>query len=500
MKNKTESDYLVETNLTESYKLLSASVPISLLISTILAFIMAAVLSSQLPHGTLWIWLATIVCIHAVRVLFAYKFKPTPKLSQQQIKQYLIYFRIGVLSSSFAWGWTGYFLSQHIDFVYQVFIAYTLAGLAAGAASSLASDRLSIVAFIIPIMSPNIIFFFGIDNTIGPSMAMMMMLFTVYLISTARRQGQNLYENIQLRYQANRDEIQFREILNFSPIAAAISDNDSQHKLFINQSYLDLLEYSVSPSSKVEMSHYSIDEEQFKTITTKLNKGQNVTNQLIELTSADGGESKWGIGSFLIINYKNEPAVLSWIYDISERKKVEEKIKHLAYHDPLTQLPNRSLFNDRLQHALKTAQRHDTLLGIMFIDLDGFKRINDNYGHDVGDELLKEVAQRLLDKLRLTDTLSRLGGDEFVVLLPDLSEIKYASDIGQKILAEVDRPFDINGERLDISSSIGIAVYPHHGSRAEELLKNADNAMYYAKNNGKNNVQLYGNDLKHDFE
>lgn len=144
------------------------------------------------------------------------------------------------------------------------------------------------------------------------------------------------------------------------------------------------------------------------------------------------------------------------------------------------------------------AERNSTLLGLMFIDLDGFKQINDSYGHDAGDELLKMVSQRLLNKLRHTDTLSRLGGDEFVILLPELAEIKYVIDIADKILEEIDREFDVLGEQITISSSIGIAVYPKHGNTPESLLKLADFAMYYAKNHGKNKVQLYSDELQDD--
>lgn len=313
MKEKSKSPYLLENNLAESYKLLSASAPVSILISTLLAFMVVSVLFSQIAPMSLLFWLVSIIIIHLVRIVLVFKFKPSAKLNQQQIKQYFNYFRIGVLLSALAWGGTGCFFSQQLDLAYQVFIAFTLGGLSAGATSWLASDRVSIIAFIIPIMLPNALFFLSSDNTIGLSMGMMMLLFMAYLIFTAKRQGEHLYENVQLRQQAKRDEVQFREILNFSPIAAAISDNHSHRKLFINQSYLELLEYTTSSSMDDDISRYTIEEEQFKTITAKLDKGHNVTNELIKLISSEGKEPKWGIASFLMINYKNEPAVLSWI-------------------------------------------------------------------------------------------------------------------------------------------------------------------------------------------
>ena len=177
--------------------------------------------------------------------------------------------------------------------------------------------------------------------------------------------------------------------------------------------------------------------------------------------------------------------------DISVRKEIEEHMSHMAQYDALTQLPNRALFNDRLQQAIAAAQRHKEHLALMFLDLDKFKPVNDTYGHGVGDLLLKEVAQRIQDCLRESDTAARLGGDEFVVLLPTNEAERDASKVGEKIRHALNRPFELAGHSLQISSSIGIAVYPEHGSDEKLLVKNADTAMYHAKKNGRNNVKVY---------
>lgn len=177
--------------------------------------------------------------------------------------------------------------------------------------------------------------------------------------------------------------------------------------------------------------------------------------------------------------------------DITERKEVEEHMRHMAQYDGLTHLPNRALFNDRLQQALVAAQRNQVRLALMFLDLDKFKPVNDTYGHAVGDLLLKEVAQRMQDCLRESDTAARIGGDEFVVLLPTIETGEDAGIVGQKILRALNRPFELAGHRLNISSSIGVAIYPDHGSSEKLLVKSADIAMYHAKKNGRNNVKLY---------
>ena len=177
--------------------------------------------------------------------------------------------------------------------------------------------------------------------------------------------------------------------------------------------------------------------------------------------------------------------------DITERKDIEEHMRHMAQYDALTHLPNRALFNDRLQQAIVAAQRHKELLALMFLDLDKFKPVNDTYGHGVGDLLLKEVALRIQDCLRESDTAARIGGDEFVILLPAIEAELDASKVGEKIRHALNRPFELAGHSLQISSSIGVAVYPEHGSDEKLLVKNADIAMYHAKKNGRNNVKIY---------
>jgi diguanylate cyclase (GGDEF)-like protein/PAS domain S-box-containing protein len=177
--------------------------------------------------------------------------------------------------------------------------------------------------------------------------------------------------------------------------------------------------------------------------------------------------------------------------DITERKEVEEHMRHMAQYDGLTHLPNRALFNDRLQQALAAANRSQGRLALMFIDLDKFKPVNDTYGHAVGDLLRKEVAQRMQDCLRESDTAARIGGDEFVVLLPSIETDQDAGKVGEKILQTLNRPFELAGHRLDISGSIGVAIYPDHGSSEKLLVKSADIAMYHAKKNGRNNVKLF---------
>lgn len=179
------------------------------------------------------------------------------------------------------------------------------------------------------------------------------------------------------------------------------------------------------------------------------------------------------------------------LHDLTLRKENENKILHLATHDSLTGLPNRMLLQDRIQQAIARAQRHPGLLAVMFVDLDNFKTINDSLGHDIGDSLLKSVAERIARCIRDEDTVARQGGDEFIVVLDELNDPKDAADIAKKILDALGKPYSIGERELHTGASIGIAVYPMDGQRVDELLKNSDTAMYHAKDAGRNNFQFF---------
>jgi len=173
------------------------------------------------------------------------------------------------------------------------------------------------------------------------------------------------------------------------------------------------------------------------------------------------------------------------LVDITEAKLVEEMMRHQAHHDPLTGLPNRSLFMDRLRHGLAYAHRQRSIFAVLFIDLDGFKAINDELGHKVGDDLLQQAATRLAGCIRESDTLARLGGDEFTAILSNLDSLDDSARVAEKMLTKMAQPFLLGRQTRTLSASIGIALYPYDGDDAELLLKAADEAMYQVKKHGK---------------
>ncbi len=292
-------------------------------------------------------------------------------------------------------------------------------------------------------------------------------------------------------------ESRFRFMLENSPIAARITNKATGLVVFANQRYAELIDSAREQVIGKDPERYYANPQDYADVLEQLEKGERVTNKLVALIIRNGHErTKWALASYMPLEYQHEPAVLAWFYDITDRKEMEEQVQHLAYHDPLTDLPNRSLFTDRLQQALATAKRDHCQLALMFIDLDKFKPVNDTHGHQVGDLLLKEVSRRIRDCLRESDTVARIGGDEFVVLLPVIKTSHDALEVAEKIRGSLNQPFKLAGLSLNISSSTGIAIYPQHGDEEKRLMRNADDAMYYAKSTGRDNVQVYRADMQ----
>lgn len=231
------------------------------------------------------------------------------------------------------------------------------------------------------------------------------------------------------------------------------------------------------------------------TISAVLNY-HDIKQGIIELTARSNKGFTFPIEmSVSAIQNIGEPMYVSTIRDITARKNYDEHLAHVASHDSLTDLPNRSLFNDRLVHALRNARRNKTICVLMFIDVDRFKTINDSLGHDIGDEVIIETAKRLKSTLRETDTVSRLGGDEFTIILENLASPLQAQHAAEKIIDAFSSPFILNSQEIFVTLSIGIAINDTPKISHSELLRNADSAMYRSKGQGRNQYNFFSKDM-----
>ncbi|MEW6613083.1 MAG: diguanylate cyclase domain-containing protein [Pseudomonadota bacterium] len=216
-----------------------------------------------------------------------------------------------------------------------------------------------------------------------------------------------------------------------------------------------------------------------------------VTDHEVMLTRKDGTQRLISVSASPLYEDGRVIHVVGTAEDVTDRKEAERRLAHLAHCDPLTGLPNRALLQDRLEHALAHAKRHGRQAAVLFLDLDGFKQVNDVLGHAAGDELLRQIAERLREAAREDDTVARLGGDEFVILLEEVMHEAEAAEIAQRLLAALAEPITLMGREVQVTSSIGITLYPRDGENAPALLKHADSAMYRAKRQGRNKFQFF---------
>jgi diguanylate cyclase (GGDEF)-like protein/PAS domain S-box-containing protein len=257
--------------------------------------------------------------------------------------------------------------------------------------------------------------------------------------------------------------------------------------LFVNNALVKILDYG-SPEELISSGTQPIYKtmEDRRILLEDLKKNGRVSNYEIEAVTKSGKTRN------LLLSGTITGDILSgMIIDITERKRMEETIKHQAYHDTLTGLPNRLLFTEYLGLALSQASRDRHKVAVLYLDLDNFKDINDSLGHAAGDEILRSVSRRLKSCLRESDTIARIGGDEYTVLMPNIHRENDIVVIASKIISELEMPFIINAHTVYLSLSIGISLYPFDGNESDTLLKNADAAMYNAKKRGKNNYQFY---------
>ncbi|HUR83188.1 MAG TPA: EAL domain-containing protein, partial [Thermoanaerobaculia bacterium] len=254
--------------------------------------------------------------------------------------------------------------------------------------------------------------------------------------------------------------------------------NDACARLFGFETREELLGYNAND--------FYFDDSERDRIVQQLRDQKQVSNLELRLRRRDG-TTVWVLEN---VTLRDEDVMEGTIIDITDRKRAQEQVEYQAYHDSLTALPNRLLFRDRIALALAHVKRTGRLTAVMFLDLDQFKLVNDTLGHTVGDRLLQAIGARLVTCVRAEDTVARMGGDEFTILLGEVADRRSASLVAQKVLEAVRHPVSIDEHELYVTTSIGIAVFPEEGMDAEVLLKNADRAMYRAKELGRDNYQF----------
>jgi len=306
-----------------------------------------------------------------------------------------------------------------------------------------------------------------------------------------------LYKQYMVHKQANNLEIRFGQILDNSSNEIYIFNSSDLKFEVVNKGAQQNLGYTMD--ELLQLTPYDIkpeyEREQFINLLGPLYSGEQELLQF-ETNHQRKDGTTYPVEINLQLARSEDPQVfVAIILDISDRKQAQERLLRLANYDDITGLPNRNLFKDRLQHAIEIAHHQNKLVGLMFIDVDNFKKVNDTLGHSCGDTLLQQIALRVKGVLRESDTVCRIGGDEYTVIIEDFAHQEQLANIANKILLVLDQSFDIEQHKLFNNVSIGITTYPIDGTSIEILIKNADTAMYEAKEKGKARYQFYTQDM-----
>lgn len=277
----------------------------------------------------------------------------------------------------------------------------------------------------------------------------------------------------------------FDKLFGASPVGISITRVRDHVLIAVNDAWLELMGYErheVIGRTRTELNLWA-DLADREAMAEKIRQSGSQRNVEVRYRRKTGEHSVL-FGALETIEVAGERYVLGTAFDISDRKRTEDRYQHLATHDALTDLPNRGLLLDRLGHAIRNAERNRSRVAVLFIDLDGFKAVNDSYGHQTGDELLKAVALRLTAAVRDADTIARLGGDEFVVVFEAWHTLDEVIAISDKLCQALLPVFELSGCRIQQHASIGISVYPDDGLDGATLLDKADQVMYVAKQRG----------------
>ena len=481
-------------------QMLSAS-HTSLVIGVLLAVILAYMQRVVIPSTVIiaWLTLTVLIALSRASLLVAHKLSPADDYSVTRAR--LLKFRIGVLVAGAVWGSASFTMIPAHDPQHQIFFVFMLAGLTAGGVVSFSADFVSAAGYALSTLTPVAISLFIAKDDLSVAMGISVMLYLGFMIIILRHLNKNLTENVVLRLEAvareetvRASEERYRLLLTHSPVGIFHYDTDLVIT-YCNDRLAAILHNSIDHITGLDMKTLKdqpIHQALRNPLAGKIGSYEgrylatySDANDWIDMICAPSRDEKGRIVGGVAI-----------VQDITERKVAADEIQNLAFYDPLTLLPNRRLLTDRLQQALASSSRNDRAGALLFIDLDNFKSLNDNLGHDIGDLLLQQVAQRLTSCVREGDTVARIGGDEFVVVLEDLSNhplqsAEQTEAIGKKILAVLNQPYQLVTHEYHTTSSIGATLFHDHELGIEELMKQADIAMYQAKKGGRNALHFF---------
>ena len=511
--------------------LLFRQLPSALTATLLIAFIVVGVTWPVADAKLLLSWLIVVCALTGHRFLLWRRFVANAPRAEQ-MEPWLRSFFVGTVLSGIVWGAGGVLLAGQ-DLIHQFFFGLLLAGLAAGGVSTLSSYRGVYAAFLVPGMVPLAVRMALYLDPVHVAMASMMLLFVALMLGISARIHATIAESLRLRFRnlglvdtlsatkANLEQANTAlqlEIGEHRKAQEILMKSEQKLRLHAHQAPLAFIEWDVS----FRVVEWNPAAERIFGYSRQEALGRQAASLIAAERSCDAIATLWK--RLLIDKHSAQVTienrtkgerniVCEWYYtplvdaqgrvlsvmtlaqDVTANRQAQERLNYLAYHDDLTGLPNRSLYNDRLSQAMIEARRQGRYVGVMLLDIDHFKMVNDTVGHEAGDELLRDIGKRLSVCVRESDTVARFGGDEFGMVLADMADPRDAIFVAQKMLDSFAPPFFVGGRELFVGPSIGITIYPVDSDDLDALVKNADAAMYHAKAQGRNNFQFYSAEL-----
>jgi diguanylate cyclase (GGDEF)-like protein/PAS domain S-box-containing protein len=492
---------------TERVRMIYGAIPLTLVAVVINSIILASLHWSVAGKQAIVGWLGAILLVSTFRLVTFLRFRSLQP-SADAIALWERLALLGVLLSGLTWGSASLALFAPDSLPHQVFLSFVIAGMTAGAVTTLSPHLPFAVGFILLATLPLVYRFLEVSHEFSLPMVSMIILFIGSVIIAAFRYYRNFTETLNQTYERElaeervlRSETKFRKLFQFAPLGISVSDIRG-NVIDANQKFCELLGYSKQQllgMKWIEFTHPG-DREDSQNLFQQLVNGGPQTYQVEKRYLRNSGEIIYVQNSVTGIfgNDGKLEYAIAMVENVTDRKQSEQalrdsqqQLESLAYYDTLTQLPNRRMFSNHIQQAMAAAKRRGTLLAVCYLDLDGFKPINDILGHDVGDQLLISVAHRLKKSIRTDDIVARWGGDEFALLLSDLKNVKECANTLERLLDALSSPHMLHGRAHVVTASIGVTLYPDDRHDADTLLRHADHAMYLAKEQGRNGYHLF---------
>ena len=490
--------------------------PLLAVIHAVTGFLFASALAGAAPPLTLALWLSYMGLSQAVRLFLWYR-HVVGRLSIDPA----VWLVATSGAAGIGWGMVGLLFVGLGSPSQQILVPFFLAGMAAGGVANLAGHLPVLYAFTMPALLPYATRLALTSEPAAHSMALTVLAYAAGLSAVAhqihrsyRRSAELHLENARLvadLEQAQRGLERLVErrgaeldaVMETVPVAVWLAHDPEAQWITASRCATEMLRAAPGASASLAAS-YEDPSRMFRVLRDgrevrpedlplqRAARGHPVNGEELRVVFKDGTSFDMLISAATVRDAAGKPtgAVGAGV-DITERKRAEERIRHLAHHDQLTGLPNRALLQDRLRRALTATHRGGLCIGLLLLDIDCFKDVNDTLGHPAGDWLLRAVAERLKAVIRHDDTLARLGGDEFAVVQPNLEGPGCAAALAQRLIETLAAPFKLEEQEVHVSASVGVAVFPHHSTHADGLVRKADLALYRAKQEGRGRSRLF---------